>query len=136
MLSPHHSEYRLNTRFLGRLLLAVLVVGVGMYFLHAYQEKRLIDRYLTQADQAREAREPQREMNYLRTYLALKPDAAVRVRYGRLMARISQGGGAQKANEAREAFFALQRALSEDPNLPADVRMDCVKLALQLGRPD
>ncbi len=130
MATRHHEhKYRLNVRFLGRLVLIVVVLSVGVYFLHRYQEKQLKDRYLTQADQARNDGKPLNELQYLSQYIGLTPtDNAARVRYGVALARSSQSPRA-----AYEAYFVLQKALQNDPEAKADVRLYCVRLAM---RPD
>ncbi|CAN5155844.1 hypothetical protein BH11PLA2_BH11PLA2_42250 [soil metagenome] len=122
-------QYKLNVRFLIKLLVLVTVVGVGVYFAHRFQEHRLTSRYLVQANNARDEGKPGSELNYLRQYIQLNPtDNNTRVRYGQVMARYSR-----KPAQILEAYLMLQKSLQYDPNLPAELRLQCVKLAL---RPD
>jgi len=123
------SGYRLNVKFLARLVGVVVLVAVTVFFVHRYQESRLKDRYLTQADQARDQGSFERELHYLRQYIGLDPyNTVARVRYGTVLARYSSN-----PTHIYEAYLALQRALQNDPSLPADVRLHCARLAL---RPD
>lgn len=122
------AEYKLNTRFLGRLILVVIVLAVGIYFFHGYQEGRLINRYLTQADQARDAGDHIKETEYLKQYYALNPENTdALVRFGMVATRHGTPGLVQ------EGFYALQKALRSNPNLDKEVRLQCVKIALQPG---
>jgi cellulose synthase operon protein C len=121
--------YKLNVRFLAKLIIIVLVLGGGLFFLHRYQESKLTSRFKTQADNARDEGKPLSELSYLRQYIAMNPnEIESRVRYGKVLAR-----HARKPMQVVEAYMALQNALAKDPGLPDEVRKQCVELAL---RPD
>lgn len=127
------TTYKLNVRFLAILLVSTLVVGVGAFFLHRYQKNRLVNRFLDQANIARGdtggEKDWAKELEYLQQYISLNPgNSEARVRYGMVLAKNHKSG-----LQAREAYFALQKALQDDPTMEdfKQVRLQCVKLALR-----
>lgn len=119
-------DYTLNFRFIGRLLAIVAVLGIVTFGLNRYHSRKLSAAYLNQADLARDDDKPGVEQNYLRRYLALHPaDQDVRLRLGLLQARL-----AVTPKERYNAFVTLQEVLRSNPNVSADIRLQCVQLAL------
>jgi tetratricopeptide (TPR) repeat protein len=122
----HFRDYRLNVRFLGFWLVMLLVLAVGGGVLHRFQLQRLGAAYLDQSKMARESDQPARELDYLLRYLTLEPgDGDARLRSAQLQARL-----ATRPRDRVAAFQTYQAALRANPNLPAAIRLQAIKLAL------
>src|SRR5262249_33776308 len=120
---------RLHFPFLVALLLALCLLGVGTHFLHAYQVKRNASSLLTLADEAEQAGELARSVDYLSRYLGLPPaDAAVPARHALVTEKLARSPGARA-----RAFLALERVLQRNPER-ADVRRRAAAVAMELRR--
>lgn len=118
----------LNLKFLGWLLGALLLGGVGVHALHEFQNRRHAGAWLQQAKQAERRGETWRRLNYLSRYLAYQPaDYDVLADYGLLL---DQEAASPQARE--HAFVLLQRALTQNPDRH-DVRVRIVHRAMQRG---
>ena len=72
-----------NFKFLGCLLGAVVVLGVGVHFLHAYQVQRNAGELLRYADRAEKEGDLARTADYLARYIRMVPaDDNALARYG------------------------------------------------------
>ena len=128
---PRQPVRRLNFRFLSRLLLVILAVGVGVWLLHRLQIYRHGQSELRQAEQARENADIREQLSALARYLSFAPhDIPVRARYGLLLA--------QQAESRRDKWRALQVLYSTmliDPGNIA-LRLKTAELSLELGDPN
>ncbi len=107
------------------LLLAVLA---GLHFLHRWQVGQQTGVFLREADAAKAANDPAREMGYLRRYLMAQPgDIEQRERLVRLTATT-----ATTKNEHMAAFLALEGVLQRDPNRTS-LRRFTFEFAIKLG---
>ena len=119
----------LSIRFLALLLIAASILGVGTHYLHGYQVKRNARALLEYAEQAKEAKEPDKELGHLARYVGLEPsDGEARARYVLLLERLSPPGEAKG-----RAYLALDDALRRNPDR-ADVRRRAAELAMAFGR--
>jgi tetratricopeptide (TPR) repeat protein len=115
----------LNVRYLLKLLVVLLVVGVGVHLLHARQADRQAEAFLHQADTAEKDGRFDRAAGYLGRYLALRPtETDVRARLGLALAKL-----ARTAEQRLQAFLVLEQVLREDPRRE-DVRRKNINLAM------
>lgn len=103
---------RINLRFLWIGLAAFAVVGVGVYFLHAYQVQRSADVLLERARQLESDGKLKKAASYYRQYVGFAPDD--------LDARVTLANTIEKADDSlRSRFDALQtfeEVLRKDPD--------------------
>src|SRR5262245_1506542 len=100
---------QLNVRFLIALLGSAALLGLVTHLIHGWQVRRDADFLLRQADRARDEKHLDKEVEYLRRFLLVKPaEADVRARLGfALEAR------ARTSKELLLAFMTLEQALRE-----------------------
>jgi cellulose synthase operon protein C len=116
----------LNIRYLLRLTLIAIIVGLLVHLLHRRQASRQSQTFLTRAEDAQKRGDFNRTIEYFSRYLVLAPhDADVRARMGFLMAR-----AARKPDRKLQAYFVLEQALREDRKRE-DVRRRNVRLAME-----
>src|SRR5262245_25061565 len=153
------TKRRLNLKLFGALILATLVLGTGVHFLHGFQVRRKADYLFQKAEEtkaewekakaaaeaaedratrrtqtAEARRQLDQALDYLSRYLALKPlDDAARALHGELLDQSADGyypTDQRKSVEQRlQAFFVLEQASRQDP-ANTDVRRRIVRVAL------
>src|SRR4051812_16122422 len=107
-------QRRVNVKLLGQLLGSLLVLAVGVHFLHAYQVRRNAGNLLGQADRAGEQGHLERAADYLKRYLGFVPgDTEALAKYGLMLAddRLATTGKARL-----RAFLALQQVVLREPD--------------------
>ncbi len=120
---------QVKTKFLAQLLLTLVVLGVGVHFLHAFQVKRNAKAFLLRADEAEADKEFDKSLDYLRRYLGFHPnDTEAQVRYALLLDK-----QATTPQARLRAFFALEQAHRADPSRE-DVRRRIIATAMAVGR--
>jgi tetratricopeptide (TPR) repeat protein len=118
-----------NFKFLGCLLAAVVVLGVGVHFLHAFQVQRNAGEMLRYADRAKGQGDFVKEADYLARYIRLVPsDDDALARYG-----LTLDKAAQSPRGRLSAFFALDQVLRRAPGRQ-DIRRKVVDIAVALRR--
>jgi tetratricopeptide (TPR) repeat protein len=123
-------QRHLDVKFLLVLLGVAAVFGLGTHLLHGWQVKRGASFLLRQADRAKDAKEPDKELGYLARYLAYAPDDNdTRVRYGLALQKRGRG------NDVLQAFLVLEQALRHLPDRD-DVRRWLARIAVQIERFD
>ncbi|MBM4070086.1 MAG: tetratricopeptide repeat protein [Planctomycetes bacterium] len=121
---------RLNGKALLILSLALLLLGGGIHFLHAFQVKRNAGGLLEQAAHEESQGNDRQAADYLRQYLGFDPaDADVLAKYGLLLNKLAHNSFRARA----DAFRILEHALRRSPDRQ-DIRREVARLALQLGR--
>jgi tetratricopeptide (TPR) repeat protein len=120
---------RMNVKPLIYLVIAVVLLGAGIYVLHEFRVKRSAGSLLKRAIQA-EARGDGREaVAYLGRYLVFRPDQPdALARYGLLLE-----DQAQTPRDHFQALMALEQALVRAPGRD-DVRRKAVHAAIGVGR--
>jgi cellulose synthase operon protein C len=120
---------KLNLRFLGYLLAAVAVIGVGSHFLHAYQVQRNAATLRQRAERAVAGDHFDEAIREYRRYLSLVPaDGGAWADYGLVLKKT-----AKTAKERTTVLYVLERALrlQEDRD---DIRRQIVQVAMDLGQ--
>ncbi len=118
----------LNVKFALLLLGALVIVGVGGYFLHGFQVRRNAGIFLQQADKAEKDGKPTQAADYLSRYLALVPhDKDALARYGLLLA--DDKLIADSPNAVFKAYLTLGQVLRQAPERH-DVRRRVIQLAM------
>jgi tetratricopeptide (TPR) repeat protein len=117
-----------NLKFLAILLVAGILAGTGLYFLHGYQLRRAAPLLLAEAAQAEQEGRTDRALEYLEYYHHSVPeDTDALERYGRLLDEHSVS-----PQERRAVYQVFAEALQHDPGR-ADLRRRLVRLGLDLG---
>src|SRR5436305_6005263 len=99
----------LNIKYLGYWLAAILVLGVGVHFLHGFQVKRNAGALKEQAEKAEEAGDLRHAADYFRQYLGFVPgDTDALARRGLLLANEKL---ATSARACLEAYLVLDAVL-------------------------
>ena len=112
------------------LMVGIAVLSATVHFVRGYQIRRNAQVFLEQADRARDANEPAKELRLLQSYLGLVPgDGEVRGRYALLLDQF-----ARSRREQERAFYALDAALRLSPER-VDLRRKAIQAALRLNRP-
>jgi tetratricopeptide (TPR) repeat protein len=120
-----------NLRFVGCLLLALLVLGTGVHFLHAFQVKRNAGSLRARAEQAQQEDDPQVAAEYYERYLGLVPgDTEALANFALMLAEDRLATSRQKRIRACDL---LERVVRSDPQRD-DVRRQFARLAMGLGR--
>ncbi|HYT87192.1 MAG TPA: tetratricopeptide repeat protein [Gemmataceae bacterium] len=120
---------RLNLRFFACLLGALVLSGVGVNFLHAFQVQRNAGALRKYADRAEEQGQLDKAADYLKRYLTLVPgDIDARARYGLALETV-----AKSPRERLSALFVFDDVLRRDPQR-TEIRRKAVDLALSLRR--
>lgn len=118
---------RLNYKRLGYTVLAMIVVGGTVHFLHAYQTQRNASAFLLQADRAAKEGDVPQALQYLERYLSYVPgDTDALVRYAELL--VSEQAP-QNSQVRQRALDVMEQVLRRDPSR-AEVRRRLVLLAL------
>jgi tetratricopeptide (TPR) repeat protein len=105
-------RFTINWRFLLKLIAAVVVVAVPIHLLHRYQVRKQVDVFLRHADEARDKKEPEREINFLRRYLMARPnDLDTRERLARALCKNAKSG-----RQLTEGYLAVEDVLRRDPD--------------------
>jgi cellulose synthase operon protein C len=119
---------QIKLKFLAQMLLTLVVLGVGVHFLHAFQVKRNAAAFLLRADEAEEEKDYAKSLNYLRRYLGFHPnDSETLARYALLLDK-------EAAPQARfRAFLVLEEAVRRNPDRE-DVRRRVISTAMALHR--
>ncbi len=116
---------RLNVRLLVYLLLSTVVLGGGLYSLHAFQVQRNATALLRLAKEAEGKGELRKTAKYLRLYLMQVPsDRDVLATYALTLSSLAGTPDARV-----RAFFALGQAVGRNP-ARSDVRKRLVELAM------
>src|SRR5687768_16745581 len=117
-------RYIIKWRFLIKLAVAVILVGVAVHLVHRWQVRSQVGAFLHQADLAHAAAEQadqlgnlktasaerDREQSFLQRYILARPnDIDVRERLARLMCET-----AKTSREKHNAFFVLEDVLRRD----------------------
>jgi cellulose synthase operon protein C len=111
------------------LIASVMVLGGGVYALHAFQIKRNARGLYDQFVQMKKEGRPDQALKYLEQYVNLKPsDIDSMAEFGILMA-----DGAKSPAARASALTTLERVLRLD-GTQKDVRLRAAKLAVYLGR--
>src|SRR5262245_57825293 len=108
----------INLKLLTYLLVAIALVGVGVYLLHGYQESRNTAGLLRQAEHARDqGKLPRAAQLYYRYLLAVPSDNDVRVDYGELLEKmaLSSPDPAVKGQLQWQALAVFDDVLLRDP---------------------
>ncbi|MCE5266389.1 MAG: tetratricopeptide repeat protein [Planctomycetaceae bacterium] len=134
-----------NVRLAGIVVAVVVVFGIGVYFLHAYQVKRNANVFLEQAkradkqadaaakedDQEGEQKARRDAINYRKWYVRLMPDNVdCMEELGLMMAKQSQVLG--DGRMFGQAFGYLEQVLRLDPDRQ-DARRQVVKMAMLMA---
>jgi tetratricopeptide (TPR) repeat protein len=122
---------KVNVKFLGCLVLAVLLFGGGVHAVHALQIKSNASGLRRQADLAQEQDRPEDTVKYLTRYLGYVPeDLDALATLGLTLDKL-----AKNIKERHKVFELLDEVLRKEPER-RDVRERQVRLALELGRYD
>jgi tetratricopeptide (TPR) repeat protein len=114
-----------DIKFLASLVVVLLVAGVGVHFLHAYQVQRNVQGLLYQADRAREAGDNEQLAKYLSRYLAKVPtDTDALARYGTALDEL-----ATTPEQRLRAFLVLEQVLRREPSRQ-EIRRQLVRIAM------
>ncbi len=109
-------QLKINWRFLAKFSAATLLMLIAIHLAHGWQARRQVGAFLRQADAARDAKDrdeqaTEREVTYLKRYLAAKPsDTDVHERLARLICR-----SAKSNREIQEGYLVAQDVLRRDP---------------------
>jgi tetratricopeptide (TPR) repeat protein len=119
----------LNIKHLAALLVVLIVLTVGVHFLHGYQVRRNVGAFLWQANRFEEKGDLKKAASYLSRYLAFRPtDTDELARYGLLLEKLA------KTDDARVRVAAvLEKVLVRDPER-GDIRKKLVLLLMDQGR--
>jgi cellulose synthase operon protein C len=126
---PLRMQRTVNTRFLGVLVFAAVLLTVGVHFLHGFQVNRNAADLLIRAERAYKAENLEEAIQLQSLYLGFRPkdlDA---------LARLGQWTD-ESARSPRGwllAFLTLEQVLTQDPERD-DVRRRVVELAFKLRR--
>ncbi|HUG92523.1 MAG TPA: tetratricopeptide repeat protein [Planctomycetaceae bacterium] len=129
---PPTRVVHVNVRFIVIMAAVVLVLAMGVHFLHAYQMDRHADLLLARAETASADGETKDALALTARYLEFRPhDAEALSRYGTLL---EQSGDSPEI--LRRAFFTFQNALNRNPEREDadDLRGRLVDLAVKLRR--
>jgi predicted Zn-dependent protease len=132
-MNAHRRKRTLNRRALVWCLVAAGVAAVGMYFLHAYQVRRIANAFWHAADDAEAHGDLVKTADVLGRYVSLRPDdIGGCARYALLRER-----QARTAIDRYQAFLLLKDVLQRDPEgeRPA-VRLRAADVALSINRVD
>lgn len=114
-----------NWRFLLKATLVVAGLACVVHFTHRWQVQRQVGVYLHHADAARDAGERDREIRFLRRYLAVRPDDLdARERLARAMCQSAKTGA-----QLTEAYLLVQDVLRLDPERD-DLRRFAIDFAM------
>lgn len=119
----------LNKRLLLRLVIALVILGGGLFVLHRVQSTRVPDALLWQANAAAEKGKMDKAIFYMRQYLELRPDDYdTAVKLADLMVE-----KAASPKDLTNAHFLYERVLREAPGR-SDVGRKLVALSLRMNR--
>ncbi len=122
---------KVNVRFLGGLVLTILLLGGGVHLVHALQVKSNASGLRRQADLAQEEDRLQDVEKYLRRYLGYVPDDIdALATLGLTLDKLTK-----HPKERRRVFELLDEVLRKDPER-REIREKQVRLAMELGRYD
>lgn len=122
---------KVNVKFLGCFLLALLVLGGGVHLVHALQVKSNASGLRRQADLAQEQDRPEEAIKYLKRYLGYVPDDVDAL----AMLGLTLEKQTKTLKERRNVFLLLEEVLRKAPER-RDVRERQVRLAMEVGRYD
>jgi Flp pilus assembly protein TadD len=118
----------LNVRLFACLLVAVLILGIGVHFLHAFQVQHSARGLLEQASEAEEAGKYSQAADLLESYLALVPnDVDALARYGFALDK------KQSDRDRFRALLVMEKVLRLDGSR-TDVRRRLIDTAIDLKR--
>jgi tetratricopeptide (TPR) repeat protein len=121
-------QKQVNVRMLGWLAGVALVLGIGAYFLHAYQVRRNADAWLRLANRAEAQGDFHQSARLLKSYLTYVPgDIDAQVRYGSALER-----SATSRKVRLHALTVFEQIVTRAPGR-ADARRQAAAIALQLG---
>jgi Tfp pilus assembly protein PilF len=111
--------------------LAGCLAGVGWFFLHRYQVRRLNSAFLEQADRAEQDGQPERAARFLRQFLLIsQSDVDVMDRYGQLLEKLTPNN----AKAGQDALALYEKVLVQEPGR-TETRRRAAGLAFKLRRP-
>ena len=112
-------------RWLGALLIAVIVGSGLVHLLHEYQMKRIATVFLREARRAQSEDRPEDAIRNLRNYVTLRPnDIEGLDLFGQQLVKMDDIG---------PAYFTLEKVLLFEPQR-TDTRRELVTLAMKIGR--
>lgn len=125
----HRQKITFNLKFTLGLIVATLLFGAGVHFLHEFQVDRNADSLLAKSRQMQEEGDLGAAVNFLRNYLAFRPhDATALAEYAQLLDQRAQSPG-----ELERAYFAYEQALRQDPDR-VELRRRMVTISMLFGR--
>ncbi len=127
----HRLKITFDLQFTLKLIASVVVFGVCVHFLHAYQVDRNANTLLAKSKEAQAEGDLKEATQYLRAYIGFRPQDAGAV--ADLAQLLDQQAGSVPA--LRQAYFTYQEALRQDSDRD-DLRRRIVTIAMLLGRPD
>src|SRR5262245_60112880 len=123
---------RLNLKFIAFLLLGIVLTGVAVHFLHAFQLHRNANSLLDYAATEEEKKDLPKSIFYLRRYLGFRPNSQkALLKLGLLSADHAEKTGSYKMG--KEAYLTLNRVLIRDEN-NKEARARIISLAMKLRR--
>jgi tetratricopeptide (TPR) repeat protein len=112
---------------LGVLFGSAVVLGPGVYFLHAFQVKRNAHILLEEANKAEADGHPDKAFDYLGQYLGMQPrDDEVAARYALMLDK-----NAKTRGQKEKVLYLLDGILNRDPNR-TDLRLHAARVAVEL----
>lgn len=120
---------KFNFRLFVILVVGTVVFGIGWFFLHRYQTRRMHPEFLAQAKIAEEKKEPERAQRFYKRYLLMMPDdVEARALYANLV-ETHAVTGLQRAG----AVAVYERVVTDKPDWH-EMRRKLVKLAIGNGQ--
>jgi tetratricopeptide (TPR) repeat protein len=114
---------KLNVKLFGCLLASVLVLGIAVHFIHAFQVRRNAGALLERADKAEKDGHLPEAAQYLRRYRVLVPDDTdALARYGFVLSKL-----ARTPKGAEQVLWVFEQVLRADPGRD-DARREVVRL--------
>jgi Tfp pilus assembly protein PilF len=108
------NQRQINFKFLLGLIISIVVLAVGVRFVHGFQVRRQADALLRQAEAAAEEDNLPRALDYLTRYLGFRPDDNdALARYGELLD--TEGRQTKSPRLRYRAFNVLEDALRRLP---------------------
>src|SRR5260221_14098504 len=123
---------RVNIKILGITLVSILILGLGVHFLHAYQIKRNGGVFLELADREEMNGNKSMAIEYLQRYLVYTQDNK-EAQAKRAILIAEQAESFPRFESIRDAILLCDQVLRESPDRH-DVRRKAVILKLRLGR--
>src|SRR5437588_6053930 len=105
---------KLNVKLFACILGGLIAFGTCIHFVHAYQVRRNVDAFLRLSDEAQEAKDLRKAVDYLGRYLALAPDDIdAQAKYAILL---SDKEVASTGKTLLRAYLALGQVLLHHPS--------------------